>query len=538
MTKFGIDLGTTYSCVAYVDDTGRAVIAKNSLGEETTPSVVQFEEGGNVVVGNAAKEFARFEPDSVASLVKRSMGEDVEYEFGGQIYTPEMISALILKELAESAASTTGLPVDEVVITVPAYFGVLEKEATRKAGEIAGLKVLDLIPEPVAAALHYDAMSSGSQKTILVYDLGGGTFDTTVIKIADDQIRVVCTDGNHKLGGADWDERLADYLIEQFENENPDAGAGSDDGFLQENTLAAENIKKQLSQAESRPHNMFYEGQSARTQIERAKFEELTDDLLSETIEITRRTIDKARELESIESFDEVLLVGGSTAMPLVATRLNNEFGFDAKLHDPHLAVAKGAALYATIASLRIELGNNDGASEVSEAEVQRVAMETGISAEVVKELSQKEITTVAPRAFGVKLLDSDDPSLAKFYVEHLIKANDALPAKPEALPAATVAENQTEIMVEVWEQLGAQSSPQMEYNAHIGEGIISGIPPLPAGSPLEISFAMDAMGKLAVDAMETTHNRSVQFEIQIGGMTDDQVEQARSTVAGIRVTS
>ena len=185
MATYGIDLGTTYSCIAYVDTTGRPVVLKSAVGEDTTPSVVYFESPDNVVVGRQAKDSALLAPHLVVELIKRQMGEDVHYSFHGQDHTPESISALILRELANAAQQQTGDEVRDVVITVPAYFGLLEREATRKAGEIAGLNVLDVLAEPVAAALNYQALDQGEgqpgPRHIFIYDLGGGTFDTTEI---------------------------------------------------------------------------------------------------------------------------------------------------------------------------------------------------------------------------------------------------------------------------------------------------------------------------------------------------------------------
>ena len=216
MAVFGIDLGTTYSCIAMVDDTGRPVVIKNLVGADTTPSVVFFETDTNVVVGQEAKNSARLYPGQVVSLIKRRMGEDLELDFHGERHTPVTVSALILRELAHAAGEVAHVPVTDVVITVPAYFGLKEREATRAAGTAAGLTVLNVVPEPVAAALHYEALGGDRERTILVYDLGGGTFDTTVIRLSGDEIRVVCTDGDHHLGGADWDDRIAALLLARF----------------------------------------------------------------------------------------------------------------------------------------------------------------------------------------------------------------------------------------------------------------------------------------------------------------------------------
>ena len=241
MATYGIDLGTTNSCIAYVDDTGRPVVLKSAVGEDTTPSVVYFESPENVVVGRQAKDSAVLAPDLVAEMVKRQMGQDVHYTFHGQVHTPESISALILRELARAAQEQTGEEVRDVVITVPAYFGVLERDATRKAGEIAGLNVLDVLAEPVAAALEYQALGEhAGVRHIFVYDLGGGTFDTTVIRLEGDDITVVCTDGNHQLGGADWDAKIIDFLLRGFTDQYPDLDPSGDEQFMQDLATSAE----------------------------------------------------------------------------------------------------------------------------------------------------------------------------------------------------------------------------------------------------------------------------------------------------------
>ena len=212
---FGIDLGTTYSVVGYIDETGRAAVTRNSEGDDTTPSVVYFESEENVVVGKVAKESAGLYPDQVVSLIKREMGDrDYQRAFFGTEHTPPSISALILTALAKDAEADTGRTVTDVVITVPAYFGLLEKDATRQAGEIAGLNVIGIVPEPVAAALHYGVTGSADGTTFLVYDLGGGTFDISLIKMTESSVEVLAVGGDHRLGGADWDEKLFDYIVE------------------------------------------------------------------------------------------------------------------------------------------------------------------------------------------------------------------------------------------------------------------------------------------------------------------------------------
>lgn len=539
MATYGIDLGTTYSCIAYVDETGRPAIAKNAIGQETTPSAVYFETPDNVVIGQDAKSSAKLYPDQVVSLIKRQMGQKFELEFHGTAHTPESISALILKELARAAAEQTGEEVRDVVITVPAYFGVAEREATRHAGEIADLNVLNLIPEPVAAALHYETLSAEGAATILVYDLGGGTFDTTVIRLEGDDVRVVCTDGDHRLGGADWDERIADHLLESFLAENPGSAAADSEDFLQELAIAAEDLKKGLSAAVSRRYNMRFEGGTARVELTREAFEGLTEDLLARTFEITKRTLDTASE-QGIDHFDDVLLVGGSTRMPAVAEGLRSRFGFEPKLHDPDLAVAKGAAKFALIEAVKVRLPGEDddaGAAATEEA-IEQAADQLGMEPEKVRRLSGRRVTTVVPRAFGVKTLDSiDDDGTENFVVTHVLRANTALPAAPDAERFMTAYESQTEINVEIWEQAGAVESARLADNAKIGEGLITDLPPLRKGSPIDISFAMDELGMLRVHAVELQTGKDLHIEVRIQGLSEAQVDQAKQAVARYAVS-
>ncbi|REE97202.1 Hsp70 family protein [Thermomonospora umbrina] len=529
MPTFGIDLGTTYSCIAYMDAAGRPVIAKNAVGEDTTPSVVYFETPENVVVGADAKKSALLDPDRVVQLIKRQMGEKLELEFDGVPHTPESISGLILKELARAAAELTHEEVKDVVITVPAYFGVQERQATRNAGEIAGLNVLNMVPEPVAAALHYEAMGGEDNRTILVYDLGGGTFDTTVIRLEGSDVHVVCTDGNHRLGGADWDDRIADHLLEGFLAENPGSTAASSEDFLQEIALAAEELKKGLSRTLTRRHNMRFDGGVARVELSRERFEELTADLLEQTLEITARTVAAAAE-RGVHSFDDVLLVGGSTRMPAVEAGLRERFGFEPKLYDPDLAVAKGAARFALIESIKLRFADEaDEAESLDESAVAEVADQLNLDATEVRRLAGKRVTSAVPRAFGVKVLVGKKPE--RFAIQHVLKANTALPATPDPERLGTAWPNQTEVDVEIWEQAGPVESENLADNKKIGEGTISGMPPLPEGSPLDVTFGMDEMGTLRVYAIELTTRKDLEIELKIEGLSADDVVEARKHV-------
>jgi molecular chaperone DnaK (HSP70) len=550
---FGIDLGTTYSAVAYVDESGRPTVCRNTDGLDTTPSVVFFENESNVVVGSVAKNSAVTHPDRVVELIKRAMGTEATFEYDGKRHTPESISALILRQLAQDAATHTHGEVDRVVITVPAYFGMLERDATRKAGQIAGLDVIGIVPEPVAAALHYGVTTGATDQTILVYDLGGGTFDTTVIRVSEQEIEVLCTDGNDHLGGADWDGRLSDHLLKRFtEQAPPGTDPEEDEEFLQALRTTSEDVKRQLSRAESRPVALRGAGVAVRIDVTRAQFEELTKDLLDQTVDIVRRTLDTLARKHPGAEIDEVLLVGGSTQMPAVRERLRAEFGWQPKLHDPHLAVAKGAALFALGRVVHKEVAEArerattaaEAASTVDDA-VNTVAAQTGISAGLLHGMATQQTRNVLPKSFGVKLVDTADPDWrqqpTRYYVEHLVHANDTLPVTQE-LTASTVEDGQRAVKIELYEQSGVVEGRDLAENKALNVGkdndTIDGLPSLPAGSPVDITMSVDEEGLLTLSATERSTGKSLQVQIRVSVLSDEQVEEATRVVSGLTVSS
>jgi molecular chaperone DnaK len=531
MSTFGIDLGTTYSCVSYMDESGTPVMAKNQIGEDATPSVVYFQTENRVVVGREAKEAAKTDAGLVVSLIKRHMGKrDFELEFHGVGYSPESISAFILRDLMRSVRQSTGRVVRDAVITVPAYFGLAERQATRVAGELAGLNVLSLVPEPVAAALHYGMLGPDSAHTILVYDLGGGTFDTTVMQLVKGDVRVVCTDGNYELGGADWDERVSSYLLECFVAEYPDSGADASEEFRQSLDLIAEQLKVALSVRQSRRQPLHFNGLKMNAEITRATFEERTADLLARTLEITQRTLDTARKL-GVGSIDNVLLVGGSARMPAVAYELRRQFGFEPQLHDPDLAVAKGAAIFALREAVKIGLDEPAGGS--GGTDVTTLAKQMGVPAQVVDAASKSAVSIVVPRAFGVAVVaEGTDPDDGKFEVHHLLHANDPLPAKPVQQVFHTAHSEQRSVQIEIYEQAGTVESRDPDHNSKIGEMAITRLPPLPKNSPINIIFSMDENGLLHVEATELVTGRIVKADVQIGDLTPARIDEAKDAIA------
>jgi molecular chaperone DnaK len=567
---YGIDLGTTYSVVGYIDETGRPAVSRNSDGQDTTPSVVYFESPDNIVVGRVAKETAGVFPDQVVSLIKREMGDrDWRREFFGKGYTPPSVSALILSALAKDAEAATGRPVNDVVITVPAYFGLLEKDSTRSAGEIAELNVIGIVPEPVAAALHYGVTGSADGTTFLVYDLGGGTFDISLIKMTDTSVEVLAVGGNHRLGGADWDEKLFDHLLNQFTQQWGDDSARDDEQELQELRNITEQAKKDLSKAESKKVIRRYSGTSATVTVTRQQLEEMTAELLEETIRITHQTLDEAEQRHPgiRDRISELLLVGGSSRMPAVAERLRKEFRWEPRLTDPDLAVAKGAALYAAGQTVRfVEAG--DGAKvaadavatggadrpgaglgysgPVTEEAVQEVASRTGIDEEKVRAISGRTVVNVLPKAVGVKLVDTtkpsweDDPDGAS-YIEHLIDAQTQLPCGPQTLEANTVVPDQPGVEIEIWEQAGASPSPDLAANHRVDDaGLIEGLSSfrLPAGSPINIDIRVDAEGTVLLHAVEPKSGKELEMNVRISVLSAEQVEEAKVIHRGLSVST
>ena len=306
---------------------------------------------------------------------------------------------------------------------------------------------------------------------------------------------------------------------------------------MQDLATAAEQLKKALSAAMARKHNVRFDGSVTQLELTREHFEELTSELLERTIAITERTIATART-KGVEQFDDVLLVGGMTIMPAIARALKERFGLEARLQDPHLAVARGAALFALMKKVQVSIPP-DGDRSVA----QQVMQETGLSEEQAESLISKHVTTVVPRAFGLKVVDQNDPvykidpKRARQYISHLLTADTPLPADTGPQPFSTVFDNQNEVKLEVWEQAGTIASEELKHNTHIGEGRLVDLPDRPAKTPFEVVFHMTETGLLQVHAREADSGREVRFEIQIGRMDDAAVQEAADAVARLKVS-
>nr|AGS49284.1 chaperone protein DnaK [uncultured bacterium esnapd2] len=490
----GIDLGTTYSAVATVGPDGRAFVLPNEVGEQTTPSVVHFESCSSVLVGTAAVQAGTVDPDNTVSLIKRQMGSDFDLVFHGVRHTPESVSALILRALVN-----TDEPV-RAVITVPAYFGIREREATAQAARLAGIEVLELLSEPVAAALYYGTaeLTSGGG-TVLVYDLGGGTFDTTVLKVQPTGVSVIATDGDSKLGGADWDARIAEYLTERFAEAVPDVDPFDDDDFPHRVQAAAESAKRALSTTESRPVVLRACGASVTVTFDREILERLGADLVDRTMSIVRRVIGNAARYGTPD-IRHAILVGGSSKMPAIAQAISEELTIEPRVVQPDLAVVLGAAIRA-----------------------HQMTKTRGVT------------TSVVPRSFGILVHDSYDPEATREMVVHVVHQNQPLPAET-SVSFCTVADGRERIRVQVYEQAGDLPSEEVGHNRRVLDGELT-VPPLPAGSPIEITFRVDADGRLTVTAREPGSGARLDLQAYVDGVVDaSTADDLTATLAGIAV--
>jgi len=525
---FGIDLGATSSTIAYVDADGHPTVVRNEIGEETTPSVIYFDSPYQVVVGKDAKNAAIRDPHLVAQLVKRDMGRlGVEYQFQGLTYTPEAVSALILRHLSNFAEANTGLAAQKVVLAVPANFGISERSATRLAAEIAGLSVLDMLPEPIAAVLHYEAKRDlPKDRTVLICDLGGSTYEATVAQTRDGNIQVLYSDGDLELGGIDWDVRLCEHMLAAFREQHPQLDPSADDQFMQNLMITAEDLKKHLSYMEKRQIILRFGDATAQVEMTRQTLEELTSDLLDQVVAITERASAAAKRL-GVTELDGVLLVGGMARVPALRRRLRQLLDTPLTCREPELAVAKGTALYAALRQAE---------------SITQMANELDISPTSVASVVSSRVTAVVPRALGVLAVDPADPLAltnplaAKVFVRHLLQANTPLPAHSGPHTFLTMVDNQDTMEIEIWEQSSFEKSPELVHNILIGSAQLRGIPPRKAGSPVEITFSLSAAGTLTVRASEPDSLTKFEFELVIGGPAALGVATARDDMARLEL--
>lgn len=529
---YGIDLGTTYSAVALVNSVGLPEIVKNFVGEDTTPSVVYFNDDGTVDVGSQAKQTQVGDPENACSLIKRHMGSEYPLEFRGHSYTPESVSALILKELVNNANSQNGLDIHKAVITVPAYFGIQERQATKQAGEIAGLEVVGIIPEPVAAAVALGT-SQETERTLLVFDLGGGTFDTTVLKAQAGRVEVVAVDGNRLLGGADWDQRLLDVFLRKFVAQaglDADDDPSLDDEFMTELKLLVEDAKKMLTVRPATSQLLRYQDKKEKVEVTRDEFEDATADLLAQTVEITQRVVAVAKDKFPGLTLDSVLLVGGSSRMPMVETALKNA-GFAPERTDFDLSVAKGAAVFGQgelpAYSFDPPTGGDD---QPGEAPVARAGVGP----------ARTLVTNVLSRGLGVQVVRETTGGGWEQYVEFLAHANETLPMTA-SMEGGIIRDGQDSVEVPLYEQGGELESEAPGDNKPMASGpttTITGLPPLRKGDPINVNLEVTPEGIATLVVVEPTSGRSFRAEAAVSVLSKEDVAKAKDQISRIPTRS
>ena len=496
----GIDLGTTYSAIAHFDEYGKATILPNSDHERVTPSVILFDEG-EAIVGKIAKNMAIANPKRVVQFVKRHMGEpNWHRDIDGHRFTPEILSAIILKRLVQDAEDQLGEPITDVVITCPAYFNDVERRLTREAGRIAGLNVLGILNEPTAAALAYGLNTTPKRHTALVFDLGGGTFDVTILEVEGNDIRVIATDGERRLGGKDWDDMLVERVAQAFAAQHG-VDPRNDPESNQDLIIRAEEAKKSLSSRSKAKLLLQAGGRQLRLDVDREEFERLTEPLLARTERKLNMVLEKAGLRD--EDIDVVLPVGGSTRMPAVFDLLERRFGNRAgEWVPPDECVAMGAAYWAAILLVREAQRFEESGDHAAVR-----AIESAVPEDLYVILGETKVQNVNSHSLGVVALDKAGRKINKV----MIPAQTPIPCSVTK-EFATAFDDQSTIEVRILE--GDSDDPAA--CADLGRCVISGLPPgRPKGSRIHLTYSYAEEGVVEVHARDLESGQEVTTEIQ-----------------------
>ena len=538
--KIGIDLGTTYSCVAYLNDNGGLEVVKNQEGNNTTPSVVFFDpDGQTVVVGEQARPGAAFAPDNLVERIKSQMGsKDYTTNIMGTDYSPTAVSSIILKKLKEDAEAHLGDTIEGCVITCPAYFGTIAKSATLEAAKAADLNVYSIINEPTAAAFAYAYIKNEDvNKTVLIYDLGGGTFDCTLLKMEfvgnQKKLNVVASNGDPFLGGKDWDAALRDHVIEEFcrETGEDEDSMKNDTECMVELSESVEKIKKQLTARETVKLPVNYNGNKQVIEITRDTFDSITESLLQKTISLVNAMLTK--ENLTPDAFDEIVLVGGSTYMPQVEACLAATYGKPMAKFEPNEAVAKGAAL---MAAFSYECDGTSDSSDQSNTSADGDAStgDTGATNQgfVVKTSDGNGTIVVGDiinKSYGIKIWDSGQN---KNLILNVLLAGTEKPCKGSSADFM-------DLIVGGATQITICETDEKDMTTEYDESfdVYSGPLNVPAGlnpdTPVEVILDLNQSGILAIKVLAGDTVTDLVFDPSTGGATTAGVDQVKKLSLG-----
>lgn len=515
----GIDLGTTYSALAYLDNQMTPRMVQDSSGQAVVPSVVFFDDD-EVVVGDIALQQARMQSDRTVQFIKVHMGDDWKKEFNGQTHTPESISAIILAHLVREAEPQIG-PIKKAVITVPAYFTEKRRRATQQAGEIAGLNVIGTLNEPMSAALAFGLYREDKEQTAVVYDLGGGTFDVTVVRISPNELTELATFGNRQLGGRDWDQCLVNYVADDFKKQFG-TDPRDDDQARQDLVIACEQAKRRLGRMNQTAVRLHALGHDHNCQITRQEFESMTAHLL----QTTRLTTEMALEDAGLKWDDvaKVVLVGGSTHMPKVREMLKEVSGKDPDTGvNPVLAVALGAAQYAHMleegrAPTAVMQKHDEDAIPVDpDLEVAGMKASSGAKSGAIP-----QVGFVTAHGVGVKALVNKQ------------KANVVLIHKNARVPCEvsrtfkTIPDSSGNTRKKIPIEVTQGDTPHLDLAETLGKGQIDGIPSNdPPGQPVKVTMSFDEQGRLHVNSLYVNTGQELNIDLEIpGGLAEKEVEE------------